>query len=452
MNTSSNLPPNIQGLATLLVLQDQIKGIRTLKEFGYFSTNETHRLIQYNIAFLWRKSETFNIELLDESEVAEVDQQTPTSQWIRKAIQELLNSESVKKIQILEFKKNKLLSNELMQNWLPNIPEYAIWSPFLDKNQEITGGLIIFREEAFSEQELQMYLWLAKNYQYTWNVLTRSKLSSFIQWSRSKPRFKILLAIIILFLLIPTRLSVTASATVESQTPSPINAPIAGTIQSFLVKPGDHVTEGQLLVTLDKTDIINNVEVAEKKVKLSEAKLQSALIQGYNDPKTEEEVPILQAELSVDQSERDYAKSLLEKTEMRSPIDGIAIFDSKEDWVGQPVQAGENILTIADPRHVQLKILVPITDLITLENGSEGKFYIYGEVTQYPVVLTSVGYSARIMPNKIMAYEFIAKFVDPENAPRLGTQGTARLYGNYTPMIYFILRRPLQALRQSFGI
>lgn len=452
MSTPNPLPPNIEGLATLLVLQDQIKGISTLKEFGYFTTNETHRLIQYNIAYLWKKSEAYTIELLDQSEVAEVDQHSPVSQWVRKAIQALLEIENVKQTQRLEFKINTLLSPELMRTWPLNIPQNAIWSPLFGGNQIITGGLIFFKEASFSDQELKMYFWLAKNYQYTWKFLTKSKLSAFVEWTKSKPRFKILAVLIILILLMPTRLSVTAPATVESQDPAPIDAPIAGTIQSFLVTPGAPVVQGQLLITLDKTDVSDALAVAEKKVKLSEAKLQSALLQGYNDPKTEEEVPILKAELAVDQSELDYTKSLLNKTEIRSPIDGVAIFDSKEDWVGQPVQAGENILTISDPKHVQLKILLPVTDLITLEQRSEGKFYIYGEVKAYPVVLTTIGYSARVMPNKVLAYEYIAKFVDPQTAPSLGTQGTVHLYGKYVPMIYFILRRPLQTLRQSFGI
>jgi hypothetical protein len=69
-----------------------------------------------------------------------------------------------------------------------------------------------------------------------------------------------------------------------------------------------------------------------------------------------------------------------------------------------------------------------------------------------PIVLQSIGYNAKLTPSKILAYQFTAKFIDPKNIPRLGSQGNIRLYnGHYVPFFYYILRRPLQALRQTFG-
>jgi hypothetical protein len=36
--------------------------------------------------------------------------------------------------------------------------------------------------------------------------------------------------------------------------------------------------------------------------------------------------------------------------------------------------------------------------------------------------------------------------------PRLGIRGTAQLYGDRVPMIYYILRRPVAFLRQWVGL
>lgn len=454
------MPPNLEGLATLLVLQDQLKNISTLKEFGYFVTNETHRLIHYNTAYLWKKGEITKFQLLDQSEIAEIDIQSPTSQWVQELIKEILKLDNATKIKALNFTKNDSdpeagpydrIDEDTMLNWQESLPRYVLWDPFLDSSDEITGGLILFRETPFSEQEIKMFQWLAKNYQYTWLVLTKSKFTSFQKWIRSKPYLKFLSLVFLLCMIFPIHMSVTTSATVESSTPSPINSPIPGIIKEFLVKPGDTVKAGQLLMVIDKSDLTKSIAVNQKKVLLTQAKLRSANNQGYDKPEIRDQIPILEAELAVDQSELEYTQSLLAKTDITSPIEGIAVFDSKEDWIGQPIQAGETIMTIEDPKQVQLKITLPVPDIIDIDVGAKGKFYVYGQLTEFPVILTSFSYNAKMTPNKVLAYEFIAKFVDPSTAPRIGSQGNVRLYGNYVPVVYFLLRRPLQALRQTFG-
>jgi multidrug resistance efflux pump len=458
-----NIAANVEGLATLLVLQDQVKKLKNLKEFGYFVTNETHRLLHFNTAFLWQKWELFDLHLLAQSEIGEVDQQTPTNQWVKSLIKELLSQKTAMQIQALSFEKpsdteskgtdsSVVLSKELLTAWPEILPKYIIWSPFLDVADEISGGLILFRDHEFTEQETRMFGWLASNYQYTWQFFTKSKMIMFRKLFRKRNNLIIGSIILLAFLLFPIRLSVVSSATVGAKDPALINAPIAGIIKEFLVKPGDVVKKDQLLVILDKKDIQNSLEVNQKKLLLTEAKLRSANTQGYDKAETRSEIPLLEADAAINKAEIDYTKTILGKTDIVSPIDGIVVFDSKEDWVGQPVQAGENIMTIANPSHVELKIALPISELIDLEVGSPGKFYVYGQFSEVPVRLIALGYNARLMPNKTLAYPFVADFVDPKTIPRLGSQGTVRLYGHYVPMVYYLFRRPFQAVRQFLGI
>lgn len=453
-----DLAPNVAGLATLLVLQDQVKRLTNLKEFGYFTTNETHRLLHFNTAFLWQKWELFNVQLLAQSEVGEIDQQTPVNQWLKDTIKEILKNDKSKKIQILDFEnytgelEKKIISPALFKTWPDILPKYVLWSPFLDAEYDISGGLILFRDNPFTEQELKMFSWLANNYQYTWRFLTKSKLIAFRKIFKKRNTLVIAGIVLLGIMLFPIRISVVSNATVVAKDPALINAPIAGVIKEFLVKPGDSVKTGQLLVVLDKKDIQNSLEVNQKKMLLTQAKLRSANTQGYDKAETRSEIPILEADLAINNAELDYAKSVLDKTDITSPMDGVAVFDSKEDWVGQPVQAGENLMTVADPRHVQLKIFLPITELIDLEVGALGKFYVYGQFSEVPVRLISLGYSAQMLPNKTLAYPYIAEFMDEKNPPHLGSQGTVRLYGSYVPVVYYLFRRPFQAIRQMLGV
>lgn len=489
----SQVPPNLEGLATLLVLQDQIKNLTNLREFGYFSTNETHRLFNYNTSYLWKKGGVIEIEILAQSENAEVDLQSPVNQWIVKLINELLKGNDAKKIQALDFqnldrRRNRekqpeqhgqqlkqgqqrelgqqekqeeqrqpetpvrsWLPYEISQNWPDMLPRYLLWSPFLNELNEISGGLIFFREQPFTEQEIKMFRWLSSNYQYTWTVLTRTKLSPLIIWFKKKPYIKILLIAAAVIMLFPIRMSTKGKGTVESSNPAPISASIPGIINEFFVKPGEAVKKGQPLLSLDKTDLTKSYAILERRVQLDQAKLRSAINQGYDNAETRNEIPIISAQLAVDQSELEYTKSMLNKTDIVSPIEGIAVFEGKEDWIGQPVQAGENIMTIADVNDVLLKISLTVTDLISLEVGSKGNFYVYGNINSVPVELTSLGYNAKMNPNHVLAYQYTAKFTDTKNVPRIGNQGVVHLYGDYVPLIYYLMRRPIQALRQTIG-
>jgi len=455
---------NLDGLAILLILENQIKNTTNLREYGYFVTNETHRLLFYDTAFLWKRSDVFDIQLLAQSEILEIDPLSPLCQSVQNIIKSILKIDNVEKIQALNFAKDKQnpdewekpIPNPLMQensitNWPQYLRPYVLWCPFVDNYNKITGGLILFRDSVFSEEELQRFRWLANNYQYTWQVLTKTRLSLLYKWYRSKYFFKITSIIVVVLLFLPTRMSITTKATVVSASPALINAPISGIIHDFYVKPGEAVKKGQLLLDFDKTDLIKTLAIAEKKLLYSEEKVRAAETQGYENGQSRDETPILEAEHALDQSEVDYAKSLLDKADIYSPLDGVAVFDSKEDWIGQPVQAGENILRIVELQNTELSITIPVADLIDLSMDAPGKFYEYGGLSGIDVQLTTIGYNAELQSNKILAYEYKAKFLDQKHLPLLGSQGIVHLYGDHVPLIYFLLRRPLQAIRQTIG-
>ena len=67
-------------------------------------------------------------------------------------------------------------------------------------------------------------------------------------------------------------------------------------------------------------------------------------------------------------------------------------------------------------------------------------------------MVTSLGYNAKMMPNKILSYQLEARFNENIDLPQIGAQGTVKLYGQRVPLIYYFIRRPLEAFRQTLGI
>jgi hypothetical protein len=450
MPGKENIQAQVEGLATLLVLDDEIRKLSNLREFAFFSTNETYRLIPYHTAYLWQKKDVIGTSLVMQSGTAELDIHAPTNQWIKHTINTILQNPASKKIHAFDADHPELA--HVTENWPETLPAYLLWCPLLDKNNVVTGGLLLFRESPFTETEIKMLSWLISSYQYTWSTLNKPSRVTLVEKLRNRPIFMGLLVIVIVCLLFPVHLTVLGSGTVVPSDPLLVNAPIEGIVKSIFVNPGDKVIKGDLLFSMDKTDLQANADVNEKNVLLTKTKLRAVINEGFLHKESNAEIPILQAQLAIDQANLDYTNTELAKAEVRSPIDGIVIYDNKEEWVGQPVHTGERILIVANPKQVELKVTIPVTDNIRLHKESKGDFFLYGALNPLPIYVTILGYNAKIQPNRILAYELKAKFKNLKDAPQIGAQGTVKLYGNYVPFIYYVFRKPLQAMRQTLGI
>ena len=55
--------------------------------------------------------------------------------------------------------------------------------------------------------------------------------------------------------------------------------------------------------------------------------------------------------------------------------------------------------------------------------------------------------------NGTMTFKTTAKFdAGRREPPRLGLRGTGQIYGQSVPLVVYLLRRPISALRQIFGL
>jgi hypothetical protein len=456
MSDNEHIPPDnkqtqVEGLATLIVLADEIRKLSNLREFAFFSTNETHRLIPYHTAYLWQKSEFIGVQLIMQSGTAEIDIHAPMNQWVKHIISNIADSASAKEIHQVDIEKQTF--HDANENWSELVPPHLLWCPLLDKANRITGGLIFVREYAFSDGEIKMLSWLISGYQYTWQALKAHTIQPNWERFKDKPHLIVLSIIVLAILFFPVRLSVIGTGTVTPKTPIAINAPMQGIIKTIAVEPGKNIIKGELLFSMDKTDLQSSAEVSEKDVLLTQTKLRAVINEGFTNKESNAEVPILQAQLAIDQSHLDYTNEQLAKADVKSPIDGIVIFDNKEQWIGQPVRTGERILVVADSHLVAVKITIPVSDMIKLDKGADGDFFLYGDLNPLPIRVKTLGYNAKILPNRVLGYQLEADFVGKQvDVPQIGAQGTVKVYSHYVPFIYYLLRKPLQAMRQTLGI
>jgi HlyD family secretion protein len=105
----------------------------------------------------------------------------------------------------------------------------------------------------------------------------------------------------------PIRSLVSTNGKIEPIQNFEAHAPIATTVKRLLVKEGDHVRKGQLLLQLDDADIRSQASRAQAQVKAAQAD-QSAITKGG----TQEEVLTVNSQLVKARSARDLAQHNLE--------------------------------------------------------------------------------------------------------------------------------------------
>ena len=225
----------------------------------------------------------------------------------------------------------------------------------------------------------------------------------------------------------PIRSVVSTNGKVEPIQPFEAHAPIATTVKQLLVKEGDHVRKGQLLLQLDDDDIRSQAARAQAQLKTAqanqtapqeevqtvnallakarsardvaqhsldalrrleqegaaspgevqkaEATLQSAQAdvtlyeQKQKDRYSQPEVARTQAQIAEAQSAYDNAENALRKSSVRAPFDGIVY--SVPVKAGAFVQTGDLLLQEADLSRVLVRAFVDEPDVGRLQAGQK---------------------------------------------------------------------------------
>jgi len=324
---------------------------------------------------------------------------------------------------------------------------HAYWLPLKNRSGETFGGLWLARDLPFNEAEQSLLRQLADTYAHAWLALQPHK-----PWRMRWPRKKLLAvaAALSLLLLIPVRQSVLAPAEVVPLGGRVVAAPLDGVITEFLVKPNQSVAAGDLLVRFDATSLKAQSDVAERALGVAEAELKANSQRAFADAESSARLDLLAARVEQKRAERDYARQLLARSEVRAERAGIAVFADAERLTGKPVQTGERLMQIADPSQAELRIELPVGDAIALQPGAEVALFLDSNpLNRHEAQLERSAYEAQTTAAGQLAYRLDARFVD--TPPRVGLRGTAKLFGDRAPLAYYLLRRPLAAARQSLG-
>ena len=261
-------------------------------------------------------------------------------------------------------------------------------------------------------------------------------------------------AAIIASLFAPIPLTTIAPVEVIARAPTTVASPIEGVVDKVHVAPNETVQPGQMLVSFVDTTLRNRYELAERELRVSEAAFRRASQAAFSDASARHDLAIRRTERDLKQAELSYAAELLERTEIKSEIPGIAIYEDREKLEGKPVAVGERILQISDPADSALRIDLPVSDAIVLTKGARVRVFLDRDpLTAIEAVVTHTAYNADVTGGGQLVYRVKARLVDtPSARPQIGSRGTAQVFGETVSLGFFLFRRPIAATRQYLGL
>jgi len=135
-------------------------------------------------------------------------------------------------------------------------------------------------------------------------------------------------------------------------------------VAKVYVREGDPVTRGTVLADLEDWDYRGALAAAEAKRSEAVALMNRAL--ASNDG-TEAGIQRVQADYWTAEATR--ARARLDRTHLRSPIDGVVATPRIEDLVGHHLEYGDTFAEVADTRRATVDVAIADNDVALLEAG-----------------------------------------------------------------------------------
>ena len=168
--------------------------------------------------------------------------------------------------------------------------------------------------------------------------------------------------------IVPVERSVVAEAQISPTMRHIISSPVSGFIESVNVRPGEVVSENQLLLTLDTRDL--QLDVQRKQVEIDRFSTEYRGAMADHDRKA---MAVAQAKLDRARAESELAQLELSRTEMRAPMAGYVMGDALSKADGAPVERGDALIQIAPITGHEVHLLVDEADIADVRAGSVGE-------------------------------------------------------------------------------
>jgi multidrug resistance efflux pump len=166
---------------------------------------------------------------------------------------------------------------------------------------------------------------------------------------------------------------IAADSVIEAGLLRSVIAPQNGFIDNAFVRPGDLVSEGDLLATLDDRELLREQRKWQAQREQLLKEYRQALAQANRS-----EVAVFLAKRQQAEAQLMLVEQRLDRTRLTAPFDGVVVKGDLSQNLGSPVERGASLFEIAPIDNYRVVLNVDDRDIGLLKTGQMGKLRLAG--------------------------------------------------------------------------
>ncbi|NEX60647.1 efflux RND transporter periplasmic adaptor subunit [Noviherbaspirillum sp. 17J57-3] len=215
-----------------------------------------------------------------------------------------------------------------------------------------------------------------------------------------------------------------------------VKAKVAGEVREVLVREGEPVKAGQVLVNMDASDYQARLEQAKGALLAARGQLEIAVKARDNNKalldkgfisknaydNAASQYDIARANVDSAKGALDVAQKALSDTVVKAPISGLV--SSRSVQPGEKVSPDNKLLDVVDLRLMEMEAAVPTAEIMNVSLGQEVQVRMEGMRQPIAGKVARINPAAQAGSRSIMVY---VQIDNPQNLLRVGMFGQAQL-------------------------
>ena len=438
----------------LVQVEGLIRDAATLPHLTFTLASDLRPVLAFDTGYVFRARRSGRMRLAARSDLGAVPSDTPFALAFSRLLGKLICTHPGSSGRAGRFRPEAFLDRETdAVDFGIQRRAYALWIPLHDRKRNRLAAVVLLRAEPWSDDDVVVAARIASTASHAWLALSGFR----INWPRRLPRRALWLAAsaLIVTSLMPVPIRVLAPYEIVATKPVLVTAPIAGVVEDVAVRPNTRVNEGELLFRFEPTEFRAAARIAERRLVVASVKRRRLEQSAIGDGEAKRALAAARAEEQLARAERDLARSRLARIEVRASRSGTVLFASADDWQGRPLRVGERVMQIADARQVEARVDLPVAESIVRAAGLDVVLFPNAEpLSTLAGTVSRAGHIAEPTSDGVLAYALTVTLVlrDDADPPPIGDRGIVQIFGPRTPLIVAVLRRPIRAVRQFFGL
>ena len=437
-----------EALSALLHIEKRLLNARSPDELGFIIANETLALVSYRQAVIFRMQPSGRYRLTTASGLVSVSEDSPFVVWIHHFVTTFSLTQGCQR---LDF---STANPEFSDGWQEWFPDYLLVVPVKGSDGQAIALALYARDQPWEDHDLQWLDRLHLTYGYCLSALSHQQRHIGTRFRQAlRGRAKWVCFALVLALFIPVRLSVLAPAEIVALNAIAIAAPQDGVIGAVYVQPNAPVKTGDSLFSLVDTTLSSRRDVAAKSLSIARAEARTAEQRSFDDLKSKGDMAAANGRVQEKEAELAAADGMLSRIVVKAERDGVAVFSDPNDWLGRPVQTGERVMQLANPQDTGVLVWLSASDALNLEAGAPVRLFLHTQpLSPLGAEVYQTSYQTVQSPEGVAAYRLFGRFDKDVSPQRIGLRGTARISGDWAMLGYYLLRRPIAAVREWTGL